>query len=202
MQVETFECDETASESHPECESVAMELVESMGLAGQQQLYGKSDAEKPKRTPYRKMTADEAFVYGQICPQKTKLEKYAECPIPLRVLQVAAHAKSFGLFEELWVWHRASPAIKDPVLMGIGPGDESWRKSTFILARWGEALDEWPALVRQAVGIWRTCTIAALNKIIKQAQADLSDVKSADQDPQIAMAEIIGKSQQEPKYYF
>lgn len=87
MLVETFELEEVA-EQPPELEAEAVALIEKLGLDGQQ-----------TRIPYRKMTEEETFVYGILCPMRTPLKKYKEGPIPLRVLQVAAHATDVGMLD-------------------------------------------------------------------------------------------------------
>lgn len=146
MQVETFECEETRSE-RVECTGEALALIEQLGLTGQQSL--NSNAGGETRCPYRKMTKEEMTVYRLLCPAVYSLVSYDSAPIPLRVLQVAAHAKP--LFDELIVWAAESADVKDPVLVGIRvKADQYKTRETYILARWAEALDEFPALIRQA----------------------------------------------------
>lgn len=178
MQVETFECEETATEP-VDASAEAIALIEQLGLTGQQKLLTKS-SETTSRCPYRKMTKDEAFVYGMLCPQKTLLAEYGDEPMPLRVLQVAAHAKDLDFFEDLHVWHRESADIKDPVLVGSKkePGKYGSTTCLYILARWGEVLDEWPALSKAALARWKEKSTAAFNKIIGEAQANLAQVDS------------------------
>ena len=90
MQVESFECTETAHEPLEACQE-AVSLMEQLGLDGQKELVTpKPDNGFAKRLPYREITAAEAFVYRVLCPDVTPLKKYARSPIPLRVLQVAA----------------------------------------------------------------------------------------------------------------
>lgn len=150
MQVETFECQETASEPIEACEE-AMGLIAQLELDGQKSLVSGGDGKPASRCPYREMKADERFVYGVLCPESTPLKRYALSPIPLRVLQIAAHANSLELFEELRVWHAKGAAIPDPVLVGVAPGVQyTWERRTFILARWGDVLESWPTLLKQA----------------------------------------------------
>ena len=148
MLVETYECEETATEA-PEMSDAALALIDKLGLDGQRSLNVSAEP-KEGRCPYRRMTAEEAFVYRQICPATTNLREYAESPIPLRVLQVAAHADDY--FQKLEVWHVEGITVKDPVLVGVTKDPKAtWREARFILARWGEVLDEWPALDRKSV---------------------------------------------------
>jgi hypothetical protein len=172
MLVETFECEETKTEE-PELSAEAMRLIEELDLDGQR---GLNEPKTDTRMPYRKMDAEEAFVYGQLCPTKTPLKKYKEGPIPLRVLQVASHAK--GIFDELIVWHKASPAVKDPVLVGMKKNpSRSWEDGeAFILARWGDVLDEWPALTKAALGVFRAKTRDGLTKLKSEVDATLARI--------------------------
>ena len=151
MQVDTFECDETASEPIEACEE-AVALMESLGLEGQKSLVTKSEKSgRDTRCPYREMTKDEAFVYRVLCPEETDLSRYSRAPIPLRVLQIAAHASDLGIFKKLVVWDRKSAVVKDPVLVAYGkPAPGEWRDSMFILARWGEELEPFVVLAKRA----------------------------------------------------
>lgn len=150
MLVETFECHETASEPI-EAAAEAIELIERLGLDGQKQLISGEDGSNKSRCPYREMTADEKFVYRTLCPTRAKLIEYKRTPIPLRVLQVAAHAQSLGMFKELVVLDTASAVEKDPVLVGVvQDGEYSWRTTDYILARWGDELEAFVVLLKRA----------------------------------------------------
>lgn len=172
MLVETFECEETATES-PEMCAEAQELIDSLGLTGQKAMTAPATE---RRIPYRLMTADEKFVYSQLCPLSTALSGYKQSPIPLRVLQVAAHAKQSGFFEKLVVWDRASVASKDPVLVGYEV--DRYDAEPYILARWGEHLEEWPALVKQAIATWRQNVKDYANDCIRKSKAYLETIDS------------------------
>lgn len=150
MQVETYECHETASEPIEAAEE-AIELIESLGLEGQKELISGESGEKQARCPYREMTDDERFVYHTLCPARIKLKDYKRTPIPLRVLQVAAHAQSLGLFKELIVLDKESAAEKDPVLVGVMADKQySWMGKDYILARWGDELEAFVVLLKRA----------------------------------------------------
>lgn len=193
MLVETFECEETAAETL-EVNEAARELIEKLDLVGQKQLIS---PEKKERLPYRVMTADEQFTFSVLCPKHARLNSYAASSIPLRVLQVAAHAKETGLFKELMVWHVDDAVTKDPVLVGIAnpaPGD--WRDRTFYLARWGEVLDEMPALFARAIQIARTTIVERLTEIIRDAKHDLETLD------QIPRKKLMASALSLPNYSF
>lgn len=149
MKVETFEQTEIVgsaleTENAPE----AFELIESMGLSGQRKLMNKKESGEMVRCPYRKMNVKELRVYETLFPEKCEIEAYSGGMIPLRVLQVAAHAKSLGVYEKVQVWgERSKPT--DPVLVGIMKTSE-WAHDTHILARWGEALESFEVLFEKA----------------------------------------------------
>jgi hypothetical protein len=167
MQVETFECTETAHEPIEACQE-AVGLMEELGLEGQKELVTKCEKSGfDQRCPYREMTATEAYVYRVLCPEVTPLKTYKRSPIPLRVLQVAAHANSLGIFKELRVWDRASPAVKDPVLVGVitHPQYDWMDNKFFILARWGEELEAFAVLAKRAFDAKREQFVESLQRI-------------------------------------
>lgn len=170
MQVETFECQETITEPVDASEE-AIRLIESMQLGGQLSLVRpKTEDSTAARCPYRKIRGDEQFVYRLLCPQSASLERFAECPIPLRVLQIAAHAKSLEMFDEFEVWS-ATGEVKDPVLIAQKKTG-SWQYDIFILARWGDVLDEWGILVTKAMEKWRAKVRAQLTTIRAEIAVD------------------------------
>lgn len=172
MLVETFECTETIDEP-VEATSEAIDLIESLELDGQKELIGVKGESQPSRCPYREITAEERFVYQTLCPAVVMLNRYNTAPIPLRVLQVAAHANSLGMFKRLMVWDRMSVAVKDPVLVGWTGGEYDWQNNRcFILARWGEELEAFATLRRKAVEIAR-------HALVEQAERLLGQVKIA-----------------------
>lgn len=151
MEVETYEVEEEADTglSKPELDAASLALIESLGLEGQRKLTVKAEDGAVKRIPYREMTAQEIAVYAEVFPEQTKLARYEAAPIPLRVLQVAAHAKEYLPF--LSVWHR-SIADKDPVLVGRR---EEYSRTIYLLARWGDALLPFTSLVAEAKRVLR-----------------------------------------------
>lgn len=158
MQVETFECSEVAAEPI-EASQEAIALCEQLGLEGQLALCRKGETPaEAKRSPYREMTAEEVFTYGMLCPSIVKLSAYRRGPIPLRVLQVAAHFQSLETGLHLYVMDKESHAVKDPVLVAVGETHVhrlySWHKCV-ILARWGEVLETFSTLLKQALKLKR-----------------------------------------------
>lgn len=150
MLVETFE---QQVEQHPEACDEAARLIDELGLSGQQTLMH-PDKQETARCPYRQWSALEAEVYSLLCPSTDSVGDYDADAIPLRVLQVLAHAKSLDLYTEFKVIHAANPAIKDPVLLGIPTNGNTWDRSKWhLLARWGAELDEFPVLMEKAAKV-------------------------------------------------
>jgi hypothetical protein len=181
--IETFECSETAAEPI-EASEEAIRLLEELGLSGQQELV-RPKAEKPAaRCPYREMTQEEFFAYSVLCPKKVNITKYDASPIPLRVLQVAAHANSLEIFHELEVWDRENVELKDPVLVAYGKGD-SWNRKRYILARWGEVLETFSVLLKRAVDAKR-------EQLVAEAKAAAADIAAKQTTiPAMTAAELI-----------
>jgi hypothetical protein len=172
MQVETYEYHELAEETTEDVEQ-AKGLIDQLNLSGQKELLVKDG-----RQPYPQATAEQLFVFQTLCPVEEKLNSYSRTTIPLRVLQVAAHAKD--LFEELLVWDVAG-ADKDPVL--VGANKNGWSKTYFLLARWGEELEAWPILLKRALEKKRASlkdhakSMAAKWKVISDAGTVESDAQ-------------------------
>lgn len=149
------------------------ELVEKLGLDGQGKFYA---GESQGACPYRKMTKREAWVYGILLPKQTELKHYDDAPVPLRVLQIAAHAVEL-MPGQLYVWHPENADIKDPVLtLRVGPSLYNYQ--LYILARWGCELDNFETLAGKAKEIFRAKLVASLEKIQSDVQSMLGRVDS------------------------
>lgn len=188
MLVETYEVTEVDGDGNVECDAEAMRLIEELGLEGQQKLINPDTA---TRTPYRKMTAEEKWVIEQTCPKKTAIHKYADAPIPVRVLQVAAHAKD--LFANVYVWHPANADEKDPYLVGVNQVGTA--TEFFLLARWGEELMPWKKMVVKAGSAARAAILAKLKSIASEVKVRLAEFES------MSPEEVAAKKATPPSYY-
>lgn len=193
MQIETYEIEEVNSEiAEMAADSEAGELIAKLGLDGQKNLF---NADTATRLPYRRLTEEEDFVYSVLCPVKSPLEKFGSEIIPLRVLQVAAHAKECGFFKRIEVWSPKMASVKDPVLVGIKAG-VSYGEEEFILARWGKELDPIEKMIPVARRVWADRTLAALQGIASDVQQHMAKVTA------MAGINAIPKSIQEPSFYY
>lgn len=176
MLVETYETPEVDEHGTPECEAEAVELIEQLGLEGQLSLVKPDGDGELKRLPYPKMTKEQRVVLRAIFPKETHIAKYKDQTIPLRVLQIASHAKD--LFDDIYVWHPENADVKDPYLIAKNGGSLSGE--FYLLARWGEELKPWNELVEKAASILRGKRMALLNRMKSAIQADIESTETAD----------------------
>ena len=147
MLVETFEQTEETATGKDSClDEKAAELIEKLGLEGQKALASPKNSDV--RCPYREMSIEELCVYTALFPEKIEIKHYDRGFIPVRVLQVAAHADNIGTYGQIQIWcERTMP--RDPLLVGrIGTSD--WNAKYHILARWGDALESFEVLKERA----------------------------------------------------
>lgn len=146
MEVETYETETANGQLYATEEERAqlIQMAEDLALAGQKTLI---NAETGDVFPYRQMTVAEQNVYGVLLTQRTKIEDFKDSVIPLRVMQVIAHTRSLNDIRVgyLEVWHQ--PGDKDPILVGR----ESYYKTAYLLARWGDELEAFTVLQKKAL---------------------------------------------------
>lgn len=172
MEIQTFEIEEKVGGTTPEIEAEARGLIEKMGLEGQKELV---DPSKPEgeRFQYPEMTRSDKVVYEVIFPAKTKIEDYSAGIIPVRVLQVAAHAREFC--EQITVWHKS---VRDPDPLLVGRRGAEHAGKLYLLARWGDALKDFSELVKEARGLLIVKFTAQIKENISRNQGDLTRVDS------------------------
>lgn len=176
MEIQTYEIEETVGGTTPEVEAEALALIESLGLDGQKALVRPgATAGAKERFQYPVMTAHEMAVYRAVFPERTKIEQYSSGIIPVRVLQVASHAKGFCNWVE--VWHKDWKA-PDPLLVGVVGQNDYSVKQRFLLARWGDALRDFSEMVTEARSIIRTETKAKCEEKFRDAKRSLEDYET------------------------
>lgn len=182
IQVETYEAisiDESGGQFvNEEVSEEALALIEALGLDGQKALLQErrvSDGETTvTRNPYRRMTGEEQAVFGAILPRHVEVSAYEDGPIPLRVLQVAAHAKP--MFNRVVVWCPAEPSQPDPLLVGVMKNRErTWVEDVYILARWGDVLEPLDVMREKAQGI----IVSRCRAEIAKARAKITQFESS-----------------------
>lgn len=185
MEIETYECETVPSADFTE-EAIA--LAERLGATGQEAFYRK---DKPVQ-PYRLMTPEEHAVYKLAFPIREEISKYETGPIPIRVLQVAAHAKEL-IEGTLVIWHQG--AGKDDPLLTLRQGSE-WGGKYFLLARWGDALEEFAVLRNRAI---QRFALTAKAKLLACKQEIESALLNVDMKAEAAIN--AGKTD-EPNFYW
>jgi hypothetical protein len=173
-QVETFETTEVTADGVCEVDAESVALIKKLGLEGQEALIG-GEVAAPQVSPFRRITVAEAFVYGVICPTKSKAENFRAEAIPLRVLQVLDRAQELGLFKRFEIW--SADLDKDPVLVAYEPYSNPKHPSLdgdcFILARWGAELEDFAVLADRALVRWKAACKSTLVDLISRAKARL-----------------------------
>ena len=154
MKIQEYAC-ETAPQS-VEFTDEAIALIEKLGATGQEGYY------KPNESPipYRKMSKLEYAVYKACLPVRDNIDKFNAGPIPLRVLQIGAHATSM-LEGTLVIWHAG--VGKDDPLLTLRQGNE-WNGEYYLLARWADELEEFSVLIERAAD---ELTIKARSELAK-----------------------------------
>ena len=178
MQVETYEVPETVSSDTIEAlaaEGEAQMLIESLGLDGQKELFCNAEGQQAHH-PYRAMTKEEHAVFSTLFPNTTALEKYSDGPIPLRVLQVAAHVRSLNREDMAYIGiMHPDKFVDDPVLFA----QKSYHSGTrYILARWGNALEDFDSLRTKALAKAKESTKARLHEIRRNIDRLLDEADS------------------------
>jgi hypothetical protein len=155
MKVETYEVTELTTDGETELlDEQSLALIDELGLRGQRNFIsersaGDDDTVKTLN-PYRLITREESNVFRACFPMETRVEDYEGGVIPLRVLQVIAHARTvLPSNARLIVWHPEDSTTRDPILVAVAT-DGQHNTRTYLLARWGEALDTMTTLKTMA----------------------------------------------------
>jgi len=178
MKIETFEIELAENNTATgQVEAEALELIESLGLEGQNDFIGKDEETEVKRViPYRKATEAQRNIIKLLFPELSEVSKFNEEPIPLRVLQVIAFVKQNCSEEMPWIGiHHVRGVDKDPVLIGK---KSSWDSDFYLLARWGDALESWEKLQAKASKVWAKETQIKLNLIKAEIAAAEAQLKA------------------------
>jgi hypothetical protein len=184
--IETFEQSEVARPTVEQDDAErtrAIELATELGLTNQVALHSPKTDDKTQiiaAFKWRLMTMSERLVYGILCPDHTPLDRFEGEPIPVRVLEVIREAKPH--FERGFeIWHR-SEVTKDPVLVGCKPGGaETWREPIrYILARWGDELEDFGILAQKALEVWKSKQRSRFAKVMAEAKRAATDIDNCD----------------------
>jgi hypothetical protein len=140
MQVEIYEEQEISNT--PEEKEGALEIIEKLGLTKQKEIWGGEVV-----NTFRKFTAEELFVFQVMFPNIVELGKYDQV-IPIRVLHTIDKFKELNPDIKVYLCC-PEPGEKDPVVFGC---NYNWLDvDCFIIARFGEALEDFSILKKRAI---------------------------------------------------
>lgn len=176
MEIETYEATETTAEGQVEHTPEDMALIAELGLSGQQLI----TSDEGEINPYPKITHEQKLVCATLFDQRTKVADYSAGMIPVRILQVIAHAKDVFGIQNIYVYHKPTVEIRDPILVAGDHGNE------YILARWGDALEPWADLMRMAREKYRETYLTTLRRIKAKADSLLTAAETEPPEPSFA----------------
>jgi len=200
MDVEVFTCEEAhlKSKIDKKDEAAILQKIDDLNLSGQKELLaemgvvpdGTSQEEVKKLIkgsiiPFKKMSLEDRRMWGVICPAEEKLTEFSGELIPLRVLEVISICNEKEYFNEMMVFSEKENK-KDPILVGIThPDGKSWDKTYWLVARWGEVLENMDTLFERA----KVKAMAQMKVIAKDAVARATQVLD---DPESAAIKWLG----------
>ena len=148
MAIETYLIEDSEKMiSEPEHLEEWLKTVEDLGLEGQKELA------KPGKSPIPFLAMNRAMerVYATLCPNKTKVHQYRNSTIPLRVLSLIALSEREKYFCKVEIWDDKEKP--DPV--AVGYLNDNYDSPTFLIARWGDELRDFPSLKNEAITRFR-----------------------------------------------
>jgi hypothetical protein len=159
-------CPETLT-VEPDAEAQA--LIDELGLKRQVE-------ESGGRVAYPKPTVDQAFIIAILFPTATRLDNYDAGAIPLRVLKEIRSYRAENPTHRLIICHSSPAQVKDPILLAC-TGPYHWTDDQAgnmddkrLVARWGDGLESWDALMERAQRVMAKGATDALENIIAKAQ--------------------------------
>lgn len=188
MEVELYNVEEIASSdaSAMAADATAIELIERLGLSGQKKLVSEKTA---TRQTFKRMTRVDELVFKTLFPESSRVEEFESEAMPLRVLEALETAKANNQFGRFEVWHSRTRK-DDPVLVGLTgeanpqPWDAFYFNATgsFLIARWGEALEPFAKLLKDAKAAWIADRKSKAKRQIAKAELAL---KTLDEDAEL-----------------
>ena len=176
MEVETYEIESMQEVNQTtELSEEWIKIVDSCALEGQKDLIKKKEGtEETSIIPFPELSEEQERIFAVLCPQRTDVKKFSRQPIPLRVLALVSLCYDKIYFPHFEVW---SDKESDPVLIGKSSND--WQAKKYLIARWGNELDNFTKLKEKAFQKKRITTKATLEKEIAEKQSLLSYLDAA-----------------------
>jgi len=166
MEVELYDVLEMGVdlEKEPDLESIA--LITELDLKGQLTQVNDNN----ERLPYQMITMEQNVIMSALFGSFQKISDYDKGPIPYRVLKEAKVAKEH--FKHLYIVFDTPAEDKDPILLGVNDEFQTWKgkeevyKNSFLIARWGEALEDWGVLMKKALARNKDIGIAKFTEVM------------------------------------
>ena len=173
--VETYEVEEAewaGAEMTDEQKHQYEEIAERLNLTPQTEII-KGEG----HIPFRRLTEAEERVWKAYCPYSVTMGNYRE-KFPLRALILLDHCVQRRYFSEIQVWSE-SEVNPDPVAVGVAIPDptRSYNKVYYLIVRWGEALENWQEIVKQAKRKWLEKSKASLEAKRNSCKIDLDSLE-------------------------
>lgn len=178
-----------------EAEPEALALIQELGL--------KLQVDKDNsvaRMGYPSPTKDQSFVLMTVFAQATKIEDYDAGCIPLRVLKEIRSYKAEHPKHRLFIRHDVPSVVKDPVLLAYcGQHEWMWNQDCSgpdyrLIARWGDALEPWDALVMKGKKLMATKAIERLQEIMGECEMILGKLHKTGSWDKVALPTLHGAS--------
>jgi len=182
MQVEIYDNRESniseSGEILTEDDRKCLELMEKLNLSEQIKFntYG--------RNPYDIVSLKQRIVVANLFPRHCLMNEYAGF-IPERVLYELETADK--QFEKIYIAFAPPTTIVDPIVIGT---NKEWHDfsaissvhpmpvKSFLIARWGDALDSWDSLYNKSVEVKTKEVVDALDKVQSELYLAYSKINS------------------------
>lgn len=137
-----------------------------------------------QKLQFNKFKRDEHGIYQILCPshKSFKAEQILGMKhIPERIIEVVERSRD--MFYEFEIWEAESASEKDPILLGRektldkdGKERDRWYDEIYLLARWGQELENFDVLKKRAIESLSEPVKIELMKIKAKVDFYLSDV--------------------------
>lgn len=170
----------------PEVTSETEDMTEAARQAAEEMGLSRQITRERSFTP-SEITRQQRSVYETLFPTKTDLELW-DSPIPARILEVLPRVRDAlkldGHKLQFVVWSPESAQEPDPVLVAVRHLEgKHWEgRKVFLVARWGDALEDWALQVKQAAELLRSRMHAQLAKVEVETKGALAKLKHLSDD--------------------
>lgn len=159
MNIELFDERETTVEGQ-EPDDEALAIIKELGL---------QTDDSGEHICHPCPNAQQWFVIQTVFSQRTKIADYRG-PIPLRVLKEARSYLYEHKDKELIICHQAMAMTKDPIMLAVRKGYYGWQSGSAsdfnLIARWGDALEDWSELANKGAVALRKTLLATCETLI------------------------------------